>query len=342
MKWTPNRIAAVKLGLFVPALLYMGIDLFIWHGPLWRAMHGDEQAAPDTSRLVAEVNGEPITRDQLARYEAEQALLAGQKPDAQSRRATRLSEMVRDTQLLTRTRYNDKNLPDCREEARAEVARLASRYGDEQAFDEALRSQGYTRQSFTDKLTVRLREWALLERALEKACAVSDEEIAAAYEEVKEELMLPARREVRHIFLATLNRDSEAVRAEAEKLLARLQAGEDFATLAREASDDARSAPQGGSLGLLQENADRPLPELPLFGEHAIPAGTPTLAQSRWGWHILLAGDMQPASLPTLDECRDSLRSALSGVKHEIALREYFKAGMRDDQKKNRIRYYNR
>ncbi len=337
MKWTPNRIAALKLGIFVPALIYMGIDLLAWQGPLWQAMYGAAQEGRDTSSLAAEVNGEPISLAQLARYEAEQDALAGRKLPQPERRASYLMEMVRASQLLTRTRYNDKNLPDSRAEAEAEVARLATRFRSEADFAAALASQGYTRQSYTDKLTVRLRERALLERAIAEASQVSEEELAAAYESVKEELALPARREVRHIFLATLNKDSEAVRAEAQKLLERLQAGEDFAALAREASEDPRSAPRGGLLGELGDDSTRPLPELPLFGEAAIAAGQPTLAQSRWGWHILLAGEVQPATLPTPEACRESLRSALSSVKRELALREYFKIDLQDAQKKKRL-----
>ncbi len=342
MKWTPNRIAAVKLCLFVPALAYIGIDLLAWHGPLWHAMYGPQQESRDTSGLAAEAGGEAITLAQLNRHEAEQDCLAGRRTPQPARRASYLQELVRASQLLTRTRYNDKNLPDCSAEAEAEVARLATRFESDAAFESALRSQGYSRRSYTDKLTVRLRERALLERAIAKAVQVSDEEIAAAYETAADELTLPARREVSHIFLATLHKAPEVVKAEAEKLLARLQAGEDFAALAREASEDERSAPRGGALGELQDISTRPLPELPLFGEGAIPSGTPTLAQSRWGWHILLAGDTQPATLPPLDACRESLRSALVSVKRELALRQYFNLDLLDAQNKKRIRYYHR
>ncbi len=340
MKWTPNRIAALKLGIFVPALIYMGIDLLAWHGPVWHLMYGPQQESRDTSGLAAEVGGEPITLAQLARHEAEQDCLAGRTVPQPARRASYLMEMVRATQLLTRTRYNDKNLPDCRAEAQAEVARLATRFENDAAFERALAGQGYTRQSYTDKLTVRLRERAMLERAIAEASQVSEDELAAAYESMRDELTLPARRKVSHIFLAILDKDAAAVKAEAEKLLARLQAGEDFAALARSASEDERSAPHGGALGELQDISTRPLPELPLFGEKAIPANVPTLAQSRWGWHILLAGETQPAALPPLDECRESLRSALASVKRELALREYFKIDLMDAQKKKRIRFH--
>ncbi len=336
MTWTPTKISLLKLALFGTALAWTAADVWFLEGPIWRALHPDKPQV-DVSTLAAEVQGEPITLAQLARYEAEQDMLAGRSEPQAARRPLYLMELVRHRLLRNRTRYNDRNLPSCREEAEAEVARLASRYPTEEAFAAALTSQGYTKEQFTNRVEARLREAALLERALSPYIEPSEEDIAAAYEEVRPELRLPARREVKHIFLATLHKDSEAVRAEAQALLEQLAAGQaEFATLAREHSEDERSAPLGGSLGLLaEEGADKnPLHELPLFGEGAIPTGVPTLAQSKWGWHILLAGDMQPARVPTLEECRASLASALRSARREQALRDYMEADLRQNRKR--------
>ncbi len=334
MTWTPTKISLLKLALFTPALAYFAGDLLLWQGPVWQLLH-PEKPQVDTSLLAAEVQGEPITHAQLARYEAEQDALAGRRTPEAARRSLYLMDMVRHSLLRNRTRYNDKNLPSCRDEAVAEVARLASRYPSEAAFTLSLASQGYTRESFTDRVEARLREFALLERALAPYTEPREEEITAAYESVKDELTLPARRAVSHIFLATLRKDAAAVQAEAQALLARLQAGEaDFATLAREHSEDARSAPQGGALGTLADDTSLPLPELPLFGENAIPPGTPTLVQSRWGWHILLAGETTPARTPTLAECRESLTTALRSARKEAALRDYMKSDVQENRKR--------
>ncbi len=340
MTWTPTKISLLKLALFGSALAYTAADVWLFDGPIWRALH-PEKPRVDLTTLAAEVQGQPITLTQLARYEAEQDLLAGRSEPLPARRPLYLMEMVRHALLLNRARYNDKNLPPCRDEAKAEVARLASRYPTEAAFDLALASQGYTREGFTNRVEARLREAALLERALAPYAEPSEEDIAAAYEEVKAELRQPARREVKHIFLSTLHKDAETVRAEAQALLDRLTSGQaDFATLAREASEDERSAAQGGSLGTVAHRDSFPLPELPLFGDNAIPAHTPTLAQSKWGWHILEAGDMQPERTPTLEECRSGLETALRSVRREQALRDYMESDLRQNRK--RIIFHNR
>ncbi len=340
MTWTPTRISLLKLALFTPAIAYFAIDLWLWQGPVWQLLH-PEKPQIDTSILAAEVMGEPIPLAQLARYEAEQDMLAGRSAPEAARRPLYLMDMVRHSLLHNRTRYNDKNLPPCREEAEAEVARLASRYPSDAAFTLALASQGYTRDSFTRRVQAHLREFALLERALAPHAEPGDADVAAAYEAVKDELRLPEQRELRHIFLATLNKDAEAVRARAQALLDRLNSGQaDFATLARAESEDARSAPRGGALGRLAHDSSNPLPELPLFGEKAIPAGAPTLAQSRWGWHLLLAGEPEPARIPSFEECRESLRSALRSARREAALRTYQESDLKTNRK--RIIFHNR
>ncbi len=342
MTWTPTHISLLKLALFTPALVYFAVDLWLLQGPVWQFMHAEkEEKQVDVSTLAAQVQGESITRAQLARYEAELDLLAGRAAPEAARRPLYLMEMVRHSLLRNRARYNDKNLPPCRDEAEAEVARLASRYASEAEFEAALASQGYTKASFTNRVEARLREAALLERALAPHIEPTEAEVAAAYQNMQAELCLPERRAVKHIFLATLHKDTEAVRSEAQALLDRLNAGEaDFATLARKHSEDERSAPLGGALGVLQNNDKTPLPELPLFGNAAIPAGVPTLAQSKWGWHILLAGDIEPARTPTLEECRASLVSALRSARREAALRHYLESDVCQNRK--HIIFHNR
>lgn len=340
MRLSPFKIFAIKVGVFSSVLLYLGIDLLAWHGPVWHAVYDGTADKEVLQNAPAVVYGEPVTEQQLARHTAEQDLLAGRTTPAPHLRPSRLLELVYATDLRTRTRYNDLNLPSRKEEARQEVARLASRYASEADFEAALASQGYTRQSFTDKVEARLRTQALIERAIAPHCQPTDADIADLYEQLQDQLQIPASRPVKHIFLATLNKDPEEVKARAEALLQRLQAGEDFAQLARENSEDERSAPRGGDLGEVQDTPQRYLPELPLFGDDAIAAGVPVLAQSRWGWHILLAGETTPASQATLEECKDTLRTALLSLHRELATQEYCDQAFKEDSRKKHIKIH--
>lgn len=338
MKLSSLKYSTIKLLVFGSVLLYLGIDLFAWHGPVWHAMYGDRPPAPEPEELVAVVYGEPLTKAQLDRHEAEQNALAGRATPEAARRASMLMDLVRGKLLHIRTRYNDTRLPDCRAAAEAEVERLAARAGSPAEFEAQLRAQGYaSRADYTDKLEVTLQSVALLEQAIAPHCQVTDAEVERVYEQLKHELPAPARRQVSHIFLETLHQDPAAIEKQAQDILTRVQNGEDFASLARELSQDLHSAPLGGELGVMEDVAERPLRELPLFGEGAIPAGVPCAVQSKWGWHILLAGEITPAGKRSADEVRESIRSAIESTRREQAVNAWFKGAVREGFIKKRI-----
>lgn len=337
VKWTPLKIYALKLALFTTVLGYMALDLMLFHGPMYDFLHSRAAAG---ALPAAEVYGEAVTPAQLARYSAEQDMLAGLSEPSKGKELSRTLDMVRAAVVRLRTRYNDLKLPSMRQHAVDEVSKLASRCATTQEFEQQLASQGYTIASFTDKMESRLRGEVLLFRALEPYCEVSNAAVAAHYRILREELSIPASRPVKHIFLATLDKDAAAVKAAAEVLLARLDAGEDFSDLAAEASEDEASAPNGGKLGTISDDGRSPLPELPLFGDNALPAGTPTLVQSRWGWHIIQAGPITPAYTPSLDECRESLRTAIISSQQELGLRAYFDAALKEGIQQKHIQIH--
>jgi peptidyl-prolyl cis-trans isomerase D len=77
---------------------------------------------------------------------------------------------------------------------------------------------------------------------------VTDDEVATRYEEQKAFFQTPELRSISHI-LIEIEDTAELARAEAEAILAELQAGGDFAELAASKSDDIASAEFGGELG---------------------------------------------------------------------------------------------
>ncbi|MGI9336990.1 MAG: peptidyl-prolyl cis-trans isomerase [Gammaproteobacteria bacterium] len=97
---------------------------------------------------------------------------------------------------------------------------------------------------------------------------VNDDDIAAAYEDYRAELAQRRRQKVSHIYIAD---ESEDGYAKAEALAARAADGESFAGLAKEHSDDAGTAPNGGAFGFvapgdLPEEMDAALAKLPVGG----------------------------------------------------------------------------
>lgn len=330
MKWTSAKIYVFKAAIIGTALLYMMLDLWVLNGPLYGFLHKDKQAA----EAAVVVYGERISHARLARHKAEQEAIAGREKPVTSM----AMDMVRSSLLRMRARYNDNQIPHNRSAAEREVAALATRAGSDAEFEQQLASQGYTRRQFTDKVEARQMQLALLDRNVEALSQLDNAAIMAHYKLLKDELTIPASRPVKHIFIAGLNRSGDDARRAAELVLTRLDAGEGFAELAQEVSEDSSTASRGGNLGTVYDDALLPLPELRLFGDGAIPAGTPTLAQSKWGWHVILVGPITPAYTPSLDECRDTLRTAIISAQRELGVNGFFDTLIKEAHRKQHIR----
>ena len=131
--------------------------------------------------------------------------------------------------------------------------------GSEQAFNRQLEAEGLTLDSLKKLYREQIHNRMLVERVIAReidrsTVDISEDELKRAYEERKSGL--PERPAVVH--LATIVVGLESSAPAKEKALAvideihrRLLAGEDFASLARELSEDP-SAEAGGSLGMLK------------------------------------------------------------------------------------------
>src|SRR6202795_5054666 len=102
--------------------------------------------------------------------------------------------------------------------------------------------------------TVSLRYVELSLAQLSSTVSLEDAQLKVYYEDQKsktpERFTQGEQRRVRHILLAVNDpKDDAAVKAKAEGILKRAQAGEDFSKLAKEFSQDPGSAAQGGDLG---------------------------------------------------------------------------------------------
>lgn len=109
--------------------------------------------------------------------------------------------------------------------------------------------------------------------------------------------------QIRHILIAAKD---ENAREKAEKLLAELKSGADFAKMAAERSADPGSAAKGGDLGLFSRG--RMVPE---FEEASFalqkPGDLSGLVQTQFGYHILQLVARKPAGPRTYEEVRAEL-----------------------------------
>jgi peptidyl-prolyl cis-trans isomerase D len=136
---------------------------------------------------------------------------------------------------------------------------------------------------------------------------VTDDELHAYYDQVAGERYVTAeRRRARHILVETGTDDAAAL-AKAESLAKRARAGEDFAELAEENSDDPGSKKQGGELGWsTRESFVAPFADA-LFSMQVGEIRGPVKTQ--FGYHIIELEEIEPAHQRSFDEVRDELEA---------------------------------
>jgi peptidyl-prolyl cis-trans isomerase D len=141
---------------------------------------------------------------------------------------------------------------------------------------------------------------------------VTEVEIRDFYaEELSRDPMLyttPDQRRARHI-LVSIDGNEEEAGDRARQLAERIRAGEDFASIAKEESDDTGSASLGGDLDWIERGAmDAPFEDA-LFamevGEIAGPVKTP------FGYHVILLEEIRSGKTRSFEETRGELEQLL-------------------------------
>jgi peptidyl-prolyl cis-trans isomerase D len=154
-----------------------------------------------------------------------------------------------------------------------------------------------------------------VELSLEKLAAkvsVDESQLKAYYEEQKAKtpdlFLQPEQRRVRHILLSVNDpKEDAAVKAKAESVFKRAQAGEDFSKLAKEFSQDPGSATQGGDLGWSERKVFvGPFADA-AFGMKVDEIRGPVKTQ--FGYHILKLDGIQPAAVKTFEQAKVELET---------------------------------
>lgn len=177
------------------------------------------------------------------------AAVVGSEVIAESELAARLRDQYGESVLQTmmiRSALDQESakagLAVTEAEIEAELQAQMEGYGDEEGFYREMESQfGLDRDEVYEEAMYRL----LMEKWMTQGIVVSDAQVDAYLQEHEAELRPAPRAHLRWIVSAS--------RAEAEALLGRLEAGEDFAELARRHSLDEATAELGGDLGVVEE-----------------------------------------------------------------------------------------
>ena len=144
---------------------------------------------------------------------------------------------------------------------------------------------------------------------------IGEAEVQKYYTEHAAEFETPRQVRASHLLVRVAETGgSEAedkARAKVAELIRRAQAGEDFAKLAREASEDPGSAPNGGDLGLVKKGEMVPQFEQALF---ALAKGEVTAQPVRtpFGFHAIKAFEISEGGKKSLKEVAAQIRDRLA------------------------------
>lgn len=153
------------------------------------------------------------------------------------------------------------------------------------------------------------------EAAVEALLATREDAARLLFEQRSDIYDIPERTRARHILLRLKPGASEAEQAEvetrAQAVVERLEAGEDFAAVAEEVSEDPGSAVSGGDLGYFPRGQ-----MVPEFDEVAFtlePGSRSDLVSTSYGRHIILVEDRKPAEVKSFEEVKADLAFELLG-----------------------------
>ncbi len=279
------------------------------------------QAANDPEIVVQIGDSETITRTELERAltailqaRVAQAQNMGikdperlaQQPISQDEKLKIIDTMVDGKVLYVLAKEAGVEVTD--EEVKAEIDRNAAALPNGATMEEFIAKQGISMEEVQDLTRMRLvsRKFSQMKAA---DVTVSDEEIQAEYENLKAKNMFDVA-DIAHILVRVQDDDPAAGEQAREKIDAaykRIQDGEDFASVAKEVTDDDRTRETGGVIqgatrGILGPEFDQRMFDAPL-NEVSQPFKT------RVGWHIMKVTDRKTA--PLEGELKERLSNAM-------------------------------
>lgn len=264
-------------------------------------------ASPD-STIVAAVNGDPIT---LAEF-LERFNRAGFKPGSDITFEIKkdfLNRLIEQKMLLkeAQRRRLKVGLP----EINARIASFKTEKGKD--VKDILHEQGIDFEKWKADIWESLMIEKLLSREVERHVSVSQSEVRKYYRDNPDEFVRPEQVHVRQIVLSS--------EGEAQKVLALLEAGADFSSMARQYST-APEAQSGGDLGFFAQG-DMPPDFNVVF---SLPVkGISGVVKSPYGFHIFKLEERRPAGRKTLEEVYAEIEDKLRREKQERRYQQWLK-----------------
>ncbi len=260
-------------------------------------------------KVVAMVNGDPIT---LAEFQ-EWFGRAGIKPEKETAleiKAEFLNRLIERKMMLREAQR--KRIVIKLPAINKRIAALRTEYGYGKEMKEVLATQGVDFEKWKADVWADMMIERLLAREVNRHISVSSSEVKRYYQANIQEFERPEQVRGRQIVVDT--------KEEAKTVLALLQAGADFATLAKEKST-APEAENGGDLGYFAMG-DMPAEFNVVFG---LPEdGISGIVKSPYGFHLFKLEEKKNAGKISLKKVSKQIRAKLRRKKEDTRYKKWF------------------
>ena len=290
--------------------------------------------APAPDAVVVTVNGEDITENEVNAVVDQQVKRAGAQvpPMLIEQFKTQMRQRVLDslvTQRLLNQQIKAANIVVTDEQALAVIEAQGAKQNPPMTVDQLkqiIEARSGNFAEIIEQYKMRLAQQQFMETQWAGKVDVNETDAKTYYDENPKAFETPAEVQASHILIkpemadpnADPNEAKVVAKAQAEKLLAEIKGGADFAELARANSADPGSAARGGDLGFFA--AGRMVPP---FNDAAFalqPGEMSDIVETQFGYHIIKVTARKEASVTPFEEAKAGILEELANrKKSEIA-----------------------
>jgi peptidyl-prolyl cis-trans isomerase C len=297
------------------------------------AKPSDKTADLFGDKVVAKGKGVEVKRSQLdeevVRIKA-QAAARGQAipPEHMPMIEPQILDQLIQVQLLqSKATESDKVIGKDLAEKRIDEAR--TRLGSEESFNLRLKAEGLTKEILLAKWTESAIAETVVKRELK--ADVPDAEVKKYYEDNPARFEQPEMVRASHVLLSTRDsatqkdypEDKKAAKKKtAEEVLKRARAGEDFAKLAKEFSEDPGSKDKGGEYTFPRGQM---VPEFEAAAFSLNPGQVSDIVTTMFGYHIIKLTEKIPAKKVEFAKVSSDLKDALVSQAIQKQIPDYMK-----------------
>jgi peptidyl-prolyl cis-trans isomerase C len=282
-----------------------------------------------TERVVVEVNGVPITEAEVERQIERELPNVMYHRNVTPERRQRYRDKAIEDLIIMELFYQaakERGIEANGSKVDEVYEFYKKRYGGEEKLKKALERVSLGIEDFKREIEKALVVGRFKKIYIEDKAKVSDKELKEYYEENKENFREPDKVKLREIFIAVpYDADYETIqkkKARALEVLKKVEAGEDFANLAWNYSEDPYAV-KGGDIGYVHRGRLDPAIEEVAF--RLKKGQTSGLIEVKAGYFIIKVEDIVKSKLLEFDEIKDKLRRDLEARRRREIKEELIK-----------------